>query len=347
MAPHDREQVSTIEQSLFEEGYRFDFYQAVKLIDLLTPVRDGINVLDRNVLRFRARVGLSPLSGIISDITRPAPGRPVEMIVNHIGLVGIQGPMPTPYAELAMERTVRRDTALRDFLDIFNHRLVCLDFLIHKQLRPALDRVLPDETRLAYLLYCLAGFADKERIPPALKCKSSSLLLHTASFSNKRRSMASLERLLSDYFEVPVEGRQLCGAWLTLNGNEVTLLGRQNRKLGLNAVLGARAWNQQSKFDVLIGELSLDRYMDLHPGGQSYGPLCELIKIFAGAEFEFDIVLKLKAADVPSIFLGSKTGSLLGWTSWLRTTAASETGCSRLKTKQHCSSLVEPSSIAH
>jgi type VI secretion system protein ImpH len=125
------------------------------------------------------------------------------------------------------------------------------------------------------------------------------------------------------------------------------LLGRQNRKLGINAVLGARAWNQQSKFDVLIGELSLDRYLDLHPGGQSYGPLCELIKIFAGAEFEFDIVLKLKAGDVPNMFLGSKTGSRLGWTSWLRATTACEIGSARLKTKQHYSSLVEPSSIAH
>ncbi len=35
----DRQQISTIEESLFEAGYSFDFYQAVKLINILNPER--------------------------------------------------------------------------------------------------------------------------------------------------------------------------------------------------------------------------------------------------------------------------------------------------------------------
>jgi len=47
-----------------------------------------------------------------------------EVHVNFMGIAGIQGPLPLPYTEILMSRMRQKDMAFRDFLDIFNHRLV-------------------------------------------------------------------------------------------------------------------------------------------------------------------------------------------------------------------------------
>ena len=45
------------------------------------------------------------------------------MTVNFLGLAGCLGALDIPSTELVMRRTSNGDNALRDFLDIFNHRL--------------------------------------------------------------------------------------------------------------------------------------------------------------------------------------------------------------------------------
>ena len=52
-------------------------------------------------------------------------GQP-RMDVNFLGLTGPQGVLPIYYTQLIAERARLRDTAIRDFLDIFNHRMISL-----------------------------------------------------------------------------------------------------------------------------------------------------------------------------------------------------------------------------
>ena len=113
---------------LFAEGYRFDFYQAVKLLELLrpdaTPVAEGSEPANEPV-RFASAVSLAfPASEVAAVHHQAEDGQPPVMTVNFLGLAGARGPLPPVFSELILERLRARDTAMRDFLDIFNHALI-------------------------------------------------------------------------------------------------------------------------------------------------------------------------------------------------------------------------------
>jgi type VI secretion system protein ImpH len=85
------------------------------------------------VARFRAHQSLSFPPSAIYTIEPPPKDRPTPTVtVNFLGMTGPQGALPTHYTQLllriAREGRGTERTALRDWLDLFNHRLVALYF---------------------------------------------------------------------------------------------------------------------------------------------------------------------------------------------------------------------------
>ena len=108
------------------EPYRFEFFQAVRILERLFQHSVGTDANPEDeVVRFRAHQSLLfPPSEIYGIVEQPD-GR-LSMTVAFMGLTGPSGALPRHYTELVIDRLRHKDRTLRDFLDLFNHRLIAL-----------------------------------------------------------------------------------------------------------------------------------------------------------------------------------------------------------------------------
>ena len=330
MATHGWGKDSPVDEWLYEEPYRFDFFQAVRLLEMAdssaAPVGEGAEPA-REAVRFKSSIGLGFAASDVAEV-RPAgdEGGATEMTVNFMGLAGATGPLHTPSTELIIERAWHKDTALRDFLDIFNHRLVSLLYRIRKLHRIGLDNTPPGNERVSEYLYSVVGLGTPS-LRGRTQVKDRALLYYAGLLGQQPRSMAGLERLLSDYFRVGTSGRPFRGRWHALEESQWTLIGAQlgrNRALGSDALVGTRVWDQQGAFEVVLGPLTLAEFLDFLPTGWAFRPLCDLVRFYVGDEVDFAFRLKLRAGEIPATRLGAEGGARLGWTSWLKTTESAE-----------------------
>ncbi len=296
----------SIEDVLFDEAYRFDFFQAVRLLELLHPERRPIGRQASphdEVVRFRSHLTLAfPASAI-----------------QEIELTGPSGVLPRHYTELLLERSRRKDFAFRDFLDIFNHRLLSLfhraweKYRFHVEYERSLGRD-DEQDSFSEHLFDFVGMGTKG-LRGRVGFGDEALLLYSGLLGQHPRSAEALQQILSDYFQKPIAIVQFVGQWLEITEENRTRLG-SNNELGLSAVAGTRVWDQQAKFVLRVGPLGYAEFERFLPQGDAFQPLVEFTRYCSGQEFDFDVQLVLKAPEVPWCRLGSTE---LGFNSWLKT----------------------------
>ncbi len=314
----------SIAERLAREPYRFDFYQAVSLLERMRPdapsVGEGVDA-STEAVRFSSAAGLGFPASEVAEVQPPERAKdPWRMRVAFLGLAGVQGPLPRAFTERMLGRK-SRSAATREFLDIFHHRLVALMYRVRRTQRIGLDGRAPEASPVAPILASVAGL-NTDRLANRVGVPDRDLLRYAALLGQRPRSAVGLERMLSSYFGVPVRVRQFAGKWRSLEPDDLTRLGAggQCQVLGENAVLGSRVWDQQGKIVLVVGPLSYARYLDFLPTGTAARPLRGLARLYLGSELEFDIQLVLRARDVPVAALGAGAPLQLGWTSWLTTT---------------------------
>ncbi|HYL99550.1 MAG TPA: type VI secretion system baseplate subunit TssG [Blastocatellia bacterium] len=311
---------------LFNEAYRFDFFQAVRLLERIygdrAPVgRDAGS--SPEAVRFRSRVSLSFPPSEIYDIRRVTAGgeeKPVEMEVPFLGLTGPLGLLPAPYTELLLERVRHGDRALWEFLDIFNHRLISLFYRAWEKYRFPVAYERGSDDQFTESLFHVVGIGTRG-LRERTSIRDESLIFYGGLVAQRPHSAAAVEAILSDYFGVRVQADQFSGQWLTLDDEGLTRLGLANSELGKNTIAGSRVWDNQSKFRLKFGPLRLKEFTDFLPSGEGYKPANEFARFLAGQELDFDIQLILRAEEVPSLVSTSraKRKPRLGWTTWLKT----------------------------
>ena len=346
--------IRSVEQRLYDEGHAFNFFQAVRLLQRLQPDRARVGHSGppaREAVRFRVMPSLNFPPSSIYELRPATQEQPVPaMLVAFLGLTGPSGVMPRHYTEQILrqerERKGEERRALRDWFDLFNHRMISLFYRAWEKYRfwpptSAAGRRAANPIRSAHSVYCLIGMGtgglrDRLRIEAVerggerrrllARIDDLSLLHYAGLLAQRTRNAAGLEALLQDYFGVPARVQQFAGQWLQLEPASQSRLGavEENCALGVNCVAGERVWDVQGKIRIRLGPLDYARFLDFLPDHaplpehKAFFLLVHLVRLYAGSELDFDVQAVLRADAVPECQLTEETpGARLGWNTWL------------------------------
>jgi type VI secretion system protein ImpH len=350
--PRDR----SLSGLLFREPYRFDFFQATRVLEKLSTERKAVGRTASpaaEIVRYKAHVSLSFPPSSLYDLVQPTnPALPPTMIVAFMGLHGPSGVLPRHYTELLIriekESKGPERNALREWFDLFNHRFISLFHRAWEKYRFFIpyergEYAKPEPDTFTLALFSLVGLGipplrgrlhvstidDVDGYPQPRRLAhidDLALLYYGGYFAHRPRNAVSLEGLLRDYFQLPVAIHQFQGQWLVLTPENQSRLGEGNNQLGVNVVAGERVWDVQNKFRIRLGPLDAAAFTHFLPDRsptserKAFFLLTHLVRLYVGPEFDFEVQLVLKAEDVPECCLtdGLGIGPCLGWNTWLR-----------------------------
>ena len=328
MAGIERRKEPAVATQLAREAFRFGFYQAVRLLEIMrpgsTPIGQGA-APRREPVRLRAAISMAFPAGDLAEMREGAKpderdcAQP-ELTVNFMSLAGVHGPLPHPFTEHLLERIYRKDTALRDFLDLFHHRLLSLFYRVHRAHRVGVETGPPEQHGFASFLYSLLGMGT-EGLRGRMAIPDRALLRYAGLLNKTPRDATGLTTLLSDFFGIPVRLEPLVGAFRPLDDTQLSSLGDsgRNRRLGVDTMLGRSVWDQQAGVRLVIGPLTFAQYQDFLPGGSRCVALCELSRFYLGPQLDVEAKGLVSGAERPPLALTSRRndGAKLGWNAWL------------------------------
>ena len=331
MATPGRRTDPPLEQALFDRGYEFEFFQAVRLLARLFPDRKAVGGTAKpstEIARFGAHLSMAFPPSAVHDIERdPDSPDPVRMTVAFLGLTGTRGVLPLHYTERLIARQVSKDSSLAAFFDLFNHRFLSLFYRAWQKHHPAIlyesgaaQAVYPDP--FTQYLFDLIGMGT-DGLRGRMRVKDETPLLYAGLIAQRPHSASALRGILRDYFAVPVEIDQCLGSWYQLEDADRCYLSaeQERNQLGEGAFIGEEVWDQLARFRIRVGPVGLQRFTELLPGGRAMEELVELTRFIVGLSVAFDVQVFLRADEVPYCRLEDEGADAprLGWMGWLKT----------------------------
>ncbi|MFC4930564.1 type VI secretion system baseplate subunit TssG [Massilia sp. GCM10023247] len=329
-------------ERLFREPYRFEYFQAVRMLELWLR-RHGVpqQGLVANFLRFQNSTSLRfPASQLEAIQTEPrelqhdAPSlaaalqagtlKWIRVTPSFMGLLGGHGVLPPHYTErIAAQQFNDKDEGARSFLDTFSNRSLALFYAAWRKYRLHLKYDHQGQDGFLPLLLGLAGLGSpalrrRLALPEHGAVLDESLGYFAASLRQRPLSATQIGRVLSEYFGQPVQVRQFIGYWYAIPPAQQTVLGSASATLGSRAIAGARVWQRDLRLRLVIGPLDQAGFSAFLPGGSGARALHSLLALLTGVAFEYEVQLVLRAADVRPVTMaeGSTLGRL-GWDSYL------------------------------
>lgn len=327
MASPGRRRTRDLIAEVRDDGPRFRFFQAVRLLAL--AAEDSGDPVPTHV-RFGTPLSLGfPASEIVDVQERPhegtkAPPAEMRMTVGFMGMTGPSGALPTAYTELLIERRNHyRDTAAHRFLDLFSHRAISLFYQAWRKHRFYLPYEAGKGDRFSRNLLDLVGLGLthlQERLQKQGSGIPDRFLIHYAGLlSQKPMSAANIAAVVRGYFGAKAHLQQYVGQWIAVPEDEQSSIGRNSCVLGESAFLGERMWDRQTKVRIELGPLSRQEFADFMPGGSGRAALRELMQFCLGHSLACDARLILKHDEVPPPILSgaAEAPAALGYNLWL------------------------------
>lgn len=293
----------------------FDFYQAVYCIERQFSSekkrwqgvgRDAFP--SQEIIRFKSVQHLGfpgqPISAIeIIDAAEPEYDK-VVVQVSFLGLTGPSGVMPQHYSEMVLQRLKLRDKTMRDFFDLFNHRLISLYYRSWEKYRFSCQyEMSPQQDSFSQVLKTLSG------------CNTAPGLFYSGSYCRHIRSAKQLTAVLCHLLGAKVTIGQLKGRWLALQQDEKSALGSilkprgQLAELGNSVMLGSRVWDISSSISLEIHADNKDT-KSLLPSQHKAKLLQQILKDYLPEHFKVRVTVLGNIEHFPAAQIGQRSVGL-------------------------------------
>lgn len=326
----------------------FDVHQALRLLELAglqsetgKPIGGDADPLDE-VARLRGHPSLAFSASPIRSLKKSSQGPggsgvegQVELELTFAGLVGTAGVMPPGYTEEVIHRAAARDTALKDFLDLFQRRTLALfhrawrkyrmpfSFELTAQSTGEYDRT--TQSLLALIGMGTGGMLRRQAIDDL------SLIHFAGTMASGPRSAEGLENALRTAFGFDFTVNVLQGNWIDLPEEDCSKLlcagetPTEMHALGVGFSLGTRVWDVQSQISIQAMDMDLATFRHFAADGEGRIKIFSILRAFVGDTIDADLQLTLSAGQSQGIRLGSSAGLGLGFDNWLETESDSPT----------------------
>lgn len=269
-------------------------------------------------LRFKVNPNLSFPPGDIQGAHRfaDASGKEhVRFVLNLMGLHGAASPLPAYFSEHVAQHQDESD-ALRDFLDVFNHRIVSLFYGIWNKYRYYLQFRDNGSDTNSRRFFSFIGLGHKA-LRNTSGLRRERLLAYMGLIAFSGEAAGSLESILRHYFGHPLVHIIPCiRRQVSIPADQQCALGVANCGLSVDFLLGSEVLDQTGKFRVLFDALSWRRFIDFLPGGRLFSELQTLVRFVLRSRLAFDVELRLRPAEIPEFIVGKSSPCRLGWTTW-------------------------------
>jgi type VI secretion system protein ImpH len=316
----DRYRFDELIQTVAKAPYKYDFFALLRAIECACADRMRLGTTTRpadDPIRLGQEATLAFPPASLSYVEPGKDGRPPRIGVHFLGAFGPNGPLPIHLTEYARDRLRNAgDPTLIRFLDVFHNRILALFYRAWAVAQPTVSRDRPDSDRYRTYVGALLGVGapalrDRDAFPDSGKLYFAGRLGHQA------RNAEGLKAMVAEYFGLPTDLEEFIGEWTPLQEQERWRITRTSAAgtLGMNTVLGARAWQRQTKFRLVFGPLKEADFQSMLPGSPRLGRLKALVRNYVGDSLNWDLRLFLDKQVSQPFRLDRITR--LGWTSWL------------------------------
>lgn len=367
---------------LLADPTSFDFFEAVRRIQRVAlcariasggehpetsiawaaPLGAG-NSARSPIVFFRSHVSNSFPASSIQDVQkvqfRDRQGRlsqKLEMTVNFMGLHGPNGILPKHYNDILIQlqrnNLTKEASALRDWFDLFNNRMITLFYMAWERTQMPVQRersiISGFQDPFGNFFRSLGGLYT-EGLQNRIQVQTvsnggkttqtmSDLFLSTQlSRSRPRMSVALVQTLIAKATGTPVQVKCFTPRWSVIPSPALARLGGTaggtHAQLGVNATLGTRILNWQSNYSIHIGPVDwhgLNRMLPASPAQNQKSSRTMLDAVRTLARLKTDptlnstVRIRLRADSLRPARLGSGSesagldqSSKLGWNTWL------------------------------
>ena len=296
----------------------YDFFQAVRIIDnrienegfigsQFHPQQELINFIQNPSFKTA-----------ISDISRcrfNSKNDKIEIVTNFIAILGSSGIMPFFFTEHILRQMQSKNLSMLHFLNIFHNRMISF---LYRAWAINNQTVSYEKKRdkISKYLYSIIGHDYKHKNTQH-SLHSDFKLYFAAHFASSEQSTESLSSIIREYYNINVKIEEFVETYLELPHEEKIKLVSSNPSacLGNNTFIGDEISICTTKFKLILGPMTLDKYNSILPGTIGFSRLKEILLLCSPPELHYDIEYLLSPDKIP--FESESAKPQLGYNMWL------------------------------